>query len=99
MDAVFIGDEISAAGWRLAGLQCHVPPPTSAEVTALFQRVRDEAGLVLITAELAEQLSQRLLDEALRTQSPPTLVIADIRGRRQPADLAASLKRQLGLAE
>jgi vacuolar-type H+-ATPase subunit F/Vma7 len=94
---VFIGDEVSAAGYRLAGVQCHTP--SSSEAGALFQRLRDQAGLIMVTAEFAVHLPRRLLTEALREQRPPTLVIADIRGHRQPADIAAELKRQLGLAE
>ena len=94
---IFIGDEVSAAGYRLAGVRCHTPLP--AEAGALFQRLRDEAGLIMLSAEFAAYLPQRMLANALREQRPPTLVIADIRARLQPADLAAALKRQLGLAE
>lgn len=94
---VFIGDEASAVGYRLAGVQCHTPPP--AQAGALFRRLREEAGLILLTAEFAAYLQGSLLAAALREQRPPTLVIADIRGHRQPADIAEALKRQLGLAE
>ncbi|HSO80850.1 MAG TPA: V-type ATP synthase subunit F, partial [Chromatiaceae bacterium] len=45
----FIGDEVSAAGFRLAGFAAHYPAPTQA--TALFQRLRAEAALILITQE------------------------------------------------
>ncbi len=94
---VFIGDEVSAAGFRLAGMTCHSPAPE--QVTALFQHVRGEAGLILITAEYAGHVPEGLLAEAQREQRPLLLVMADIRGRVPPVDIVSALKRQLGLAE
>lgn len=94
---VFIGDEVSAAGFRLAGVTCYTP--VAAEVTALFQRLRGEAGLILLTAEYAGHVPELLLAEAQREQHPLLLVIADIRDRVVPADVTSALKRQLGLAE
>jgi vacuolar-type H+-ATPase subunit F/Vma7 len=98
---VFIGDEITAAGLRLAGVECHVPEAhaSGAELAALFRGLRDGTGLVMITAEVAERLPGALVAEALREQRPPTLVIADIRRRLHPPDMTTALKRQLGLAE
>ena len=94
---VFIGDRVSAAGLRLAGVRCLTPPPD--QVLAAFTGCRAEAGLVLITAALAARLPAPLLAAALRDQDPPTLVIADLRGQQAPPDLAATLRRQLGMAE
>lgn len=94
---VFIGDELSAAGYRLAGADCLTPAPD--EVAAAFERSRAEAGLVMITAALACALPAERLAAALREQRPLTLVVPDIRGREKPADPTAVLKRQLGLSE
>jgi vacuolar-type H+-ATPase subunit F/Vma7 len=96
---VFIGDEVSAAGWRLAGTHCLAPPP--AELPALLQALRRDAGvgLILITAEYAATLPAVLRTELLAAQRPPCAVVADARGRVEPVDLTAALKRQLGLAE
>ena len=96
---VFIGDEVSAAGWRLAGADCRTPAP--AEMPALLQTLRGDGrlGLLVITAEYAAKLPKPLLDEALAAQRPPCVVVPDARGRQAPRDLAAALKRQLGLVE
>lgn len=93
----FIGDEVSAAGLRLAGVRCVTPTP--AEVTAAFRQAQAEAALVLLGAAVAELLPPALLAEALREQQPLTLVMADLRELTTPPDLAAALKRQLGMAE
>jgi len=97
---VFLGDEVTAAGMRLAGVRCSVTDGSDpAALVELFRASRADAGLLLITAELAAKLPAALLAEAAREQRPPLLVMADIRGRMSPPDLTASLKRQLGLAE
>lgn len=93
----FIGDEVSAAGFRLAGVDVHVPASDGAE--ALFRRLLGETQLVLITAEVAARLPADLLGRTLRAPRPLILVIPDLRGRVEPADLSSSLRRQLGMAE
>jgi vacuolar-type H+-ATPase subunit F/Vma7 len=93
----YIGEEVTAAGLRLAGVDVYQPPPE--ETAALFQRLRGEAGMILLDATTAEALPPQLLAEALREQRPLVQVIPDLRGRHAPVDVAAALKRQLGLAE
>ena len=94
---VFIGDEVTAAGFRLVGLEC--PETLETDVTALFKDARAHAMLIIITAELAARLPPGLLAESLREQRPHTVVIGDVRDRARPPDRAATVKRQLGLAE
>lgn len=105
----FIGDEVSAAGFRLAGMDVHVPAddPTGDPAGAqagdqavdLFRQILRDRQLVLLTAEFADRLPPDLLDAALRAERPLVLVIPDIRGGSAPADLASRLRRQLGMSE
>lgn len=93
----FIGDEVSAAGFRLAGVDVHVPEPV--QTPDLLRRLLIESRLVLITAEVAGRLPEDLLRRATTAARPPVLVIPDIRGRVEAPDLASLLRRQLGMAE
>jgi vacuolar-type H+-ATPase subunit F/Vma7 len=93
----FIGDEVSAAGFRLAGVQVHVPESASAQ--GLFQRLMDQVDLILLTAEVAEWIPAPVLHQAFAADRPLVLVIPDVRGRLQPPDICAALRRQLGMAE
>lgn len=93
----FIGDEVSAAGFRLAGVDVHVP--AAEQAAGLFRRLLGESQLILITAEVAGWLPQDLLARALRADWPLVLVIPDVRGQVQPPDLSSLLRRQLGMAE
>jgi vacuolar-type H+-ATPase subunit F/Vma7 len=96
---VFIGDELSAAGWRLAGADCRTPALSGMPALLTALRRDPDLGLILITAEYAAALPTALREEMLAVQRPPCVVVADARGRSAPTDLAAVLKRQLGLAE
>jgi vacuolar-type H+-ATPase subunit F/Vma7 len=92
-----LADEVTAAGFRLAGVEVHVPD--DAELAQRFTRLCDETRLLLITAELAERLPAGLLSRQQRASRTLILVLGDVRGRREPEELGASLRRQLGMAE
>jgi vacuolar-type H+-ATPase subunit F/Vma7 len=93
----FIGDEVSAAGFRLTGVAVHVPTP--AALPGLFEALCGEAELILLTAEVADWLPAERLRAALQAARPLVLVVADIRGQYPPPDVAAALRRQLGMGE
>jgi vacuolar-type H+-ATPase subunit F/Vma7 len=93
--ALFLGDELSAAGFRLGGIDARTPP--LGEEAAYFERAREEALFVLITAEVAARLPRALLEHALNAGRPLVAVLPDVRGRLPPPDLAAALRRQLGM--
>jgi vacuolar-type H+-ATPase subunit F/Vma7 len=92
-----LADEVTAAGFRLAGVEVHVP--ADGELAQRFERLCDEVSLMLITAELAERLPAGLLRRRQRAARALILVIADVRGRREPEALSATLRKQLGMAE
>jgi vacuolar-type H+-ATPase subunit F/Vma7 len=95
----FIGDELSAAGFRLAGVDVHVLPPAPTRAAALLRRLIRDFPLLLVTAQAAASLPRDELDRVLASERPLVLVIADARGRLQPPDVSALLRRQLGMAE
>jgi vacuolar-type H+-ATPase subunit F/Vma7 len=93
--ALFIGDEVAAAGWRLAGAATQVPAPGT-EGEALAAALSD-AALVLIAAETAARIPEVQLRAALRRLSPVTVIVPDLRGLVPYPDVAARMKRQLGI--
>ena len=94
---VLIGDEVTAAGFRLAGARVLVP--AAGQETQAFQQAREDSDLVLVTAELARRMPDRLLREAYQSGQPLLLVVPDARGHVSPTDLTTGLRRQLGLNE
>lgn len=94
---VFLGDELSAAGFRLGGALTRTP--AAGEEAAMFEWARQRAPLVLITPAVAERLPAGQLARALAVTTPLVLIVPDVRGREQPPDLTQALRRQLGMEE
>jgi vacuolar-type H+-ATPase subunit F/Vma7 len=91
----FVGDELSAAGFRLAGVQTYVPS-AGAEADALTQ-ARAAAALVLMTAEVAARLPPAQLAAAQAATAPLLLIVPDVRARVPAPDLGRLIRTQLGI--
>jgi len=94
---VFIGDEVSACGYRLAGLRVRVPGRD--ELDAVLATACEDAPLVLISAGVARWLSETQLQRLLARDAPPVVVVPDVRGLAGADDLALRMRRQLGVLE
>lgn len=92
---VFIGDELSATGFRLTGIDVVTPAP--AETAEALEQARQRAALVLITAECASLVPQPVLEQAMMAGDAVVTIVPDIRGRVQPPDLARRLRSTLGI--
>ncbi len=90
---IFLGNETSAAGYRLAGAKVCIPRP--GEELASLEQARGEAALVIVSAEVAARLPASALEPALAAAAPLLLVAAPLRGAEP--DLAARLLAQLGI--
>lgn len=95
--AVFLGDELTAAGFRLTGIDTVVPEPEAAGEA--LQTARKQAALVIMTAELARHVPADELEAALMAEAPALAVIPDILFRTPVPDLAKRLRRALGIEE
>jgi vacuolar-type H+-ATPase subunit F/Vma7 len=92
---VYVGDEVSGAGFRLAGARVVVPEP-DAEAQALYA-ARAEAPLVLVSAAVAARIPETTVAEAIAALAPLVLIVPDLRGEAPLPDVAARLRGQLGL--
>lgn len=94
---VYIGDEIEAAGYRLAGLEVRVPDRK--QLLALIRAASEQAPLVLIGAATARDIPPAELDRLLAQVTPPVVIVPDVRRRAGLPDLATRLRGQLGVLE
>lgn len=92
---IFIGDEVSAAGYRLAGAE--VASPDAAATVEVFEDACTRAEMVLITAGQARHVPSARLKEALDRHRPLVSIVADARERETPPDLDAEVRTILGL--
>ena len=97
MAPLFIGDELTAAAYRLAGLEVRVVTPAQAGA-ALADARRGDSPLVLITAQCAQAIPQAELDEALAAFAPPVALVADAAGKVSPPDFVQRVRAALSIA-
>jgi vacuolar-type H+-ATPase subunit F/Vma7 len=90
---VYIGDELSAAGYRLAGASVATPAPEqAAQALAL---ALTQAPLVLLSAALASAIPPATLRRAACALRPLLLVVPDIVGGTPAPELVQRLRGQL----
>ncbi|MEE4295858.1 MAG: V-type ATP synthase subunit F [Wenzhouxiangella sp.] len=92
---IVISDRLTAAGFRLAGLETAI---ASAEDVANQVRaaVRRQQP-VLLTADLAAHMSDEELAAIIRHARPPLAIIPDVSGHGESPELASRVKRALGV--
>jgi vacuolar-type H+-ATPase subunit F/Vma7 len=92
---VYLGDEVSAAGYRLAGAL--VRTPAAGDEAAALAWARSRAPLELVSVTVAAGIGERVLRGALSALTPLVLIVPDLHGEVPLPDLAARLRGQLGL--
>ena len=92
---VYLGDEVSAAGYRLAG--AIVRTPLAGQETTALAWAQAQAPLVLVSATVAAAVAADALRAGVSALSPLLLIVPDLNGAVPLPDLAARLRAQLGL--
>ena len=95
MIVIYIGDELTAAGFRLAGAQILLP--AAGEEAASLARAQGDAQLVLLSADVAARIPRESLGAALAALAPLTLVVPDLLGRQPVPDRVQRLRRRMGM--
>jgi vacuolar-type H+-ATPase subunit F/Vma7 len=92
---VYLGDAVSAAGYRLAGAT--VRTPAAGEAGQALAWALGRGALVLVSADVAGQIDEAELRRAQLALQPLLLVVPDLIGGAAAPDLAARLRAQLGM--
>lgn len=95
--AEFVGNEISAAGYRLCGVGVHIADRHNA--LSLIKQASETASLVLIGSSTAQFLRTSELEELMESISPSVLVVPDVDNRQAVPDIATLIHKQLGMLE
>ena len=93
--AEFIGDEVSAAAYRLCGVDVHIAD--GSEAVPLITQACKRASLVLVGSRTAQGIRSEELDALLATIQPPVLVVPDVRGLEEVPDIVSRIHNQLGM--
>ena len=92
---IFIGDELSASGFRLTGIETLVPKPDAVEST--FAEAISRGSLVIITADVARQIPAPQIQTAMLAEAPTVTIIPDVLFSAPVPDLIRKLKSVLGI--
>ena len=92
----YIGDEATAAGYRLAGAEVRVP--TAEEAAEVLRRAHAaDTDLILLSAEFAAALPPAELEAAVQGDRPLVAIVPDVYGRHPPPDVARDVRLALGI--
>ncbi len=93
--SVFLGDELSASGYRLAGVDARVPSP--GDEADCFEKALKDARIVIVGARCARAIPAVALEAALALLSPLVIVVPDWDGTQLVNTPANKVRRALGL--
>lgn len=96
----FLGDELTAAGFRLAGAQ--VETPGEDDFAARYEKLRGECDVLILTAPWAARLEPRRRAADAAALKPLLVVIDAINhdaGAGGAPDVGAEVRRRLGMRE
>ncbi len=96
-DIIFIGDELSASAYRLAGVGT-ITVPVDETARVLDEEVPSETRLVLLGAPHAERLGREALSRRMRQGRPPLMVVGDAAESAGLPDFVTLLRERLGVA-
>jgi vacuolar-type H+-ATPase subunit F/Vma7 len=91
---VFIGDEVTASGFRLGGARIVVAGDGNAE--SLVRDAATGSDPILISSRCAALLPPELLDDMLSSLRPLVVIVPDAAGR-EPPDVRKHVRRTLDL--
>lgn len=94
----FIGDELTGAGFRLAGVRVITVEMSDRDsIVDAFTLALGEAALVVITTPAAEVLPEARLARAVIAANPPVAVVPDARDTRPLPDMGHRVRSALGV--
>lgn len=94
---VYIGDEVSAAGFRLAGVRVRVPDGN--DYHHAIEWAMQQTSLVLLSSAIASEIPRAELDGYLANLDPAIVVVPDVRGTHGMLELSTRIRTQLGVQE
>jgi vacuolar-type H+-ATPase subunit F/Vma7 len=93
---LYIGDEVTALGFRLAGVETRAVAAGDA-AAALREALAGGYECVLFAGRLAPFVPDVVLGQALAAREPLFALVPDVLGRGAPADVAHAVRDALGI--
>jgi len=97
LDASYIGDELIGTGLALAGVRVHPAPGSTEALWELVVAERTRRQLVMIAADSAHAIRERLSLLLETEPMPPVVILPDAGMGGGPADVIDEAMKVLGL--
>ena len=94
-DILFIGDEVTAAGFRMAGVEARVV--AGPESTAIVAEELKRRRVIVMTTGVGKALPGPMFERLLQSVEPLVALVPDLRGHDGALDLEARVRRELGI--
>lgn len=94
-DVVFIGDTLTAVGFRLAGVPSFAPAPE--DLAGRVDAERATCRVLMITAGAFAALPPKLAETLEAAQSPLLAILPDVQGRDAVPDIERAVRKALGI--
>lgn len=94
-EILFIGDEVSAAAFRLAGVDTRVVAPDEAAGAVADEMPHRQ--VIMMTTELGQGLPGPMMERLLQSVEPVVVFLPDLPGRKGALNLEARARRELGI--
>ncbi|GGD43589.1 V-type ATP synthase subunit F [Sinisalibacter lacisalsi] len=94
-EIVFIGDAVTAAGFRLAGVESFAPGPQ--ELAAVVEAEAPGARVLMMTAAAHAALPDALARVLEAGPAPLLALVPDAQGQAGVPDMEAEVRRALGI--
>jgi vacuolar-type H+-ATPase subunit F/Vma7 len=94
---IFLGDEASAAGLRLAGVETHLTDAATA--VQAYAEYAPKADVLLLGSDVAQGLPSAQLERDLAAPRPLLLVLPALRGEAERINPAELIRRRLGIRD
>jgi vacuolar-type H+-ATPase subunit F/Vma7 len=95
--AEYIGDEISAAGYRLCGIDVHIADEHN--TLTLVKAACARASLVLLGSKTALYINRKELEALMLNIEPPVMIVPDAGKLQSVPDITSLIYKQLGMLE
>ena len=94
--AIYIGEEASAAGYRLAGFATVMPD--AGRETSTFAQALEHATIVLVSSTVAARIDPARLRSAFAAMSPLVAIVPALDPSTHFPDVATQLRAEIGLS-
>jgi vacuolar-type H+-ATPase subunit F/Vma7 len=99
LSVTYIGEDVAASGFALAGVRVHRVAADAERVWPLFEEARAGSDLVILNRAHADCVADALRAALLHEPVPPVVVLPSMDMREQPSSEAVRrARRVLGLA-